>query len=269
MFLTSLKLQEYMNTLNTEIIQNFDVDNFGEIGYDVRIKDIIIPATEDTEDKQTKCKHYDLPAGDTVFVSTVEDLKMPNNLVAMIIQRNSIIRSGLLVEAPLYQPGHHTKMFFRVTNISKNDICLRENEEIAMVVFAELSGEVNPYKGTFVDEFDFKNVGTFDKNIPKIVKVSSKIESIENIEKRLYEKVAALLTVFIGIFSLFNLNIQILDSATSPKIMFLYNLVSIGGLGLLVSFIGFIINKKHKTNWWILGISLVLLVASFVLVFPG
>ncbi len=264
MYLTIKNLQERISS-GEEIIQNADADNFGEVGYDVRIEKIIIVSGDELENKE-ECNKYDLPAGDTVFVSTMEDLKMPLDLVGIVVQRNSIIRQGLKVDAPVYQPGHHTKMFLRVTNISKNDIELKTSQSIASIMFEELSGDVKPYVGTYVNEFDYKGVGDFTKNIPKAVKLNEKMESIENIEKRLYEKVVALLTVFVGIFSLFNLNIQFLNSTADITKMLIYNLISIGGLGLLVSFIGFIIYKKHKTNWLILIISLSLIASTFWLI---
>lgn len=57
---------------------------------------------------------YQLKPHETVFVKAKEGLKMPNNLVGRIIEKNSVMRLGLQVSGPLYQPTHQTAIFLRV-----------------------------------------------------------------------------------------------------------------------------------------------------------
>ena len=87
---------------------------------------------------------------------------MPNNLVGKIIDKNSQIRRGLLVSAPVYQPGHKTRIFIRVTNLSDKDITLNRGEQIASIMFEELDGEPkNLYNGAFVDEYEYKGLSSY------------------------------------------------------------------------------------------------------------
>ena len=51
--------------------------------------------------------------------STSELIHLPSTLVARVMLRNSRIRQGLSLDAPLYFPGHSTRVFFRVTNIGQ------------------------------------------------------------------------------------------------------------------------------------------------------
>lgn len=253
-----------MNEIQTmNIIENPEPMNFGKISYDLRVEKIIVdPKGLNKEEKD----NFILAPGGTVFVATIEDINMPLDMIGIVTQRNSIIRNGLSIDAPIYHPGHHTKIFLRVTNISDDDINIQYSQGIASIMFAKLSEEVDPYKGKFTNEFDYIGVGDFSKNIPQSIKVNKKIDSIENMEKTLYEKVIALLTVFVGIFSLINLNVNFLANSKSLMTMLIYNMISIGGIGIMVGFVSFIVNKKSKVSWIILIISLLLIAASIFLV---
>ena len=245
------------------IIENPEPNNFGVVSYDLRVDEIIV---QDEKDSVNKKSEFTLAPGNTVFVSTIENLKMPLNMVGIVSQRNSVIRRGLRVDAPVYQPGHHTKLFLRVTNISKDDLHIEHDNNIASIMFGELSNEVEAYQGQYVNEFNYKGVGNFSKDIPKSVSINKKIENIENIEKTLYEKVVALLTIFVGIFSLINLNVQFLNNSKSILQMLIYNLISIGGIGTLVSFVGFIMGKRNKVSSFVLIFSVILIISSILLV---
>ena len=100
------------------------------------------------------------------------------------------------------------------------------------------------------------------------MKINKKIENLENIEKSLYEKVIAILTVFVGIFSLINLNINFAAIADSLTQMLVYNLISIGSIGMLISFIGFLIKgeRRNKATITILLVSVLAIAAAFCIV---
>lgn len=59
-----------------------------------------------------------LMPGDSAFVVAKEIVALPDDLAARALLRNSRIRQGLSLDAPLYFPGHKTAVFFRVTNVS-------------------------------------------------------------------------------------------------------------------------------------------------------
>ena len=72
-----------------------------------------------------------LRPGESVMIKTVQSLKMPNDLVGIIGERNSRIRQGLNVVDPHYFPGHTTAIYLRVTNLSPIDIELQHGDGIA------------------------------------------------------------------------------------------------------------------------------------------
>lgn len=261
MFLTTAQLHKRFSTSGNDIIENSIPEGYGKFSYDLRVDKIIFVDEEDKAEKEEAI----LSPGTTVFVATKECLKMPNDLIGIVTQKNSIIRRGLTVDAPVYHPGHHTRLFLRVTNISQNDIKIVEDFQIASIMFAQLTEEVEEYKGHFVNEFDFRDVGKYSNPIPQIIKVNEKVKNIEKIEKTIYERVILILSIFVGIFSLINLNAEFLKN-DSIDAMLIFNLISIGGIGVFVSFIGLIIDSKNKSKWCILVISLIMILIGIILV---
>lgn len=108
-------------TQNQELLSDYTVNNLHNISYDLRVQKIhwLVDSTPHED------KSHVLKPGDSVFVSTIENIKLPNNMLGFVVPRNSSIRMGLDIAAPIYQPGHYTKIFVRVTNIADNEITLK------------------------------------------------------------------------------------------------------------------------------------------------
>lgn len=265
MFISKEKISE------RQIIREFVPDNFYEIGYDLRIQGII---TSPSDQSNLALDEYELVPGATVFVSTIETIAMPNDLLGWVIPKNSLIRSGLQIEAPIYQPGHSTRIYIRVTNIS-SDIChLKKEQKIAAIMFATLDQSVESYKGQYVDEFDYKGLAKYPKDaIPRIVKVEEKVDEkiaeIEELEDSLLGKVITIMTVFVGLFSLININVNFVEQKNICT-MLAYNLISVGSIGFLVGFISILLKKiGKKTTGVIFGISVAMVAVALVLIFKA
>ena len=78
---------------------------------------------------------YSLQPHETVFVKTGESLELPPNIVARIVEKNTTLRMGLQVSGPMYQPGHKTGIFLRVSNLTDYVIKLTKNFSIAQIIF--------------------------------------------------------------------------------------------------------------------------------------
>lgn len=97
--------------------------------------------------------------GESVFVGSQEIVHLPNTLAVRVILRNSRILQDLSSDAPLYFPGHSTRVFFRVTNVGQDTIVLDCASGIAQLVCERVEGEVeHSYNGVFADEFDYRGV---------------------------------------------------------------------------------------------------------------
>ena len=151
MILSDKQICEYRDAL----IHPFSKDAVQSIAYDLQTESFANePGNERIE--------FSLQPGESVFVKSKEEIKLPADIVGKVILRNSRIRQGLLLTAPVYHPGHHTKVFFRLTNVSKQNITLDNQTGIASIMFEKLETEVeHPYEGTFQEEFNFSGMGAY------------------------------------------------------------------------------------------------------------
>ncbi len=139
---------------NGDLLDSYDPRCLTNIGYDLRAKNFIVGG------KQVASAY--LQPGESAFVASVDVLTVPKNMLCRIALKNSRIRQGFTIDAPVYQPGHKTRVFFRLTNISGNELHLSADEKYATLLFEQLSGEPeHPYDGAFSDEFDFSGLGKY------------------------------------------------------------------------------------------------------------
>ena len=120
--------------IKNNLIGNFVEERLGAISYDVIIDKFIL------DDIECDDREYLLKSGCYVYIKTVESLNMLDNLCCMVIEKNSLMRLGLKVAGPLYQPGHKTNIFLRLRNITHREISLSGKMEIAQLIFLKLSG---------------------------------------------------------------------------------------------------------------------------------
>lgn len=210
--------------------ETYDIGRVTNIGYDLRTKAFYDDAGAQTEKV--------LSPGESVMVAAQEIVQMPSNLAAVVHDRNSRIRQGLSVSAPIYQPGHTTRVFYRLTNFSEYAIQLSTEESYAMILFEELSGSAaKQYKGTFKDEIgDYTGLSGYEKAYEKQIKqIDKKADNVREIEKSIYANVLAILAVFVAIFSLISTNVKLLENESTIRSFIGYNLITIGGISFLLT----------------------------------
>lgn len=120
---------------NKLIVEGYNESNLGSISYDLTIDKVIAF----TNSGNMECDILELASGDYCVVKTSEKICMPSNLIGRIEEKNSVIRLGLIVSGPCYQPGHETYCYLRVYNIAKQRIKLTKGFNIAQIMFEELS----------------------------------------------------------------------------------------------------------------------------------
>ena len=98
------------------IAENYNSDNVGSVSYDLTVE--YIRTYDDDKKEYINETTHELYPNKTVFICTEETLKIPENMIGIVKEKNSVIREGLVVDGPCYQPGHETKCFLRITNIS-------------------------------------------------------------------------------------------------------------------------------------------------------
>lgn len=242
-----LMIDKRISERGAELLEPFNESNVTNIGYDLKTECFFLNA-------ETSRTEVDLEPGDTVFVRTVETVKLPDNMVAAVQLRNSRIRQGLSLEAPLYQPGHHTKIFFRVTNASRQKIHLDTTKGIAYLVFLPLGESVaKPYNGTFQNERDFVGMGAYQAALSdEMTELEKKEDSVKNMEKTVYGNVLSIMGIFVGIFSLINVNLSLVAKDVAMATLLTFNFATVGAIAFLIGLISIILpdGKNHKPIWY-------------------
>jgi dCTP deaminase len=115
-----------------------------------------------------------------VLGSTLEYLKLPNNLTARLEGRSTWGRVGLQVHstAGLVDPGFEGCLTFELHNLGKLPLPLFPGVRIGQLVFyptnfvgvsysdkpqAKYHSQLGPKNSTFYDDYDFQNIITFKK----------------------------------------------------------------------------------------------------------
>lgn len=246
MFLTKNKIRDLDG-----VIGYFDSEKVQNICYDLRTECFI---------SGNEMKSISLQPMSSVMVKTKETLQLPANLLAMISLRNSRIRQGLTLDAPIYQPGHHTAIYFRITNLSDKVIDLTTEDEVASALFYRLDEETYTYDGTFQDEEEYKGFASYDLSLSReLSEVKQTADSVKTMEKDIYGNVLQIMAIFVGIFSLINVNLSAALAHADTKTILVLNLATIGSVAVLISLAG----KQRRLIGWIIG-ALAFAVAIFV-----
>lgn len=209
-----------------------------------------------------------LSPGESIFVASMEILGFDSYTVGKVALKNSRIRMGLTMDAPVYQPGHvNTHIYFRLTNVSSNEITLKQGEEYATLLFEQLSeAPDSPYSGTFQGELDFKNLADYkSKYLDQIQSIAGKVKDIKSLEKQVYGNVITILTIFIAIFSILNVNIGLIQSAISGWEFLAYNLIVLGAIGFLAALMKEFIPSAESKRFPLWLITLLCFGASVVI----
>ena len=166
MVLIDKRIKELVNE-GKLIVTNYKPENLGGVSYDLTIDSII--AEDDIANE------YVLKPKEFVIAKTNEELYIPDNIIGKIEEKNSLLRLGLFVSGPVYQPGHRTYSFLRVYNMTNSEIKLQKDFKIAQIFFEELSGvpdETYDKKAnaSFNNENKYLRYGKYDNEYKKIQK---------------------------------------------------------------------------------------------------
>lgn len=255
-----LSRTEIQELVSSSILRDADETRIGQVSYDLRNYRFY-------RDGET-LEEVALEPGGSTFVGAAECVHLPNDLVARVGLKNSRIRQGLTLDAPVYFPGHASRVFFRVTNISANEITLEVGHDIAQVFFERLEVPVaEGYAGVFANEFDFNGVGSYkDVYGSETKKLRQETEKLENVEQRVYANVAGIMGVFIALFTLVSVDMSWL-SGTQQGIrqLVVLNLSIVGGMSAMIGLISSVLGSRGpRALPWI--VSAAAFALSFLLV---
>ena len=215
------------------------------IGYDIRANRFYTD--------QTQSETYILEPGESVTVESAEVIHFDTDTCGILNIKNSRLRMGLSIDAPIYQPGHTTRIYFRITNFSNDSVTLSSGEQYAMLMFEQLSQTPDaPYTGTFRDEFKFRGLAEYrDVYGEQIKRIEKKRTDLKTLEKSIYANVITIITVFIAIFSLLNINFSMAEAAASAASVLLYNLSTLGAISFLSVLLHQLLGTVSRRALWL------------------
>ena len=253
--------KDIKNRFGEIFVTPFNPDKLGCISYDVSINKILNSPNPD---------HYSLQPGDSIMIETEEEFKVPVDLYISVGEKNSLMRTGIQVSGPRYFPGHHSRGYLRVTNLSPNEFELNKGMEIAQFFFDPLdSVPEQPYQNkktdSFSDETQYKGFGTYDSVYKKsISQIEKATDGLKDLETKMYANMLTLMGIFVAIFSIVTVDFNAMQSGFSIKNLVILN-VSLGAVLLLfLTLIMLIINspkngKNSTRNYLIVFMVLIIL----------
>lgn len=231
---------------NHGLMESFDPSCVTNIGYDLRAKRFYVSGKG--------AESVTLQPGDSAFVESVEVVTIPENMAAFVSLKNSRIRQGLSLEAPIYQPGHKTRIYFRLRNVSADAITLCYGDKYGTLVLQQLAAVPDQkYTGAFKDEFDFRGLGDYqDIYRRQNQQLEQQKNDIKEMERGIYGNVLVILTVFVALFSFLTTNISLAASAATMKDYFTFNALLLGCISFLAALIVNIVKPgKSSLFYWI------------------
>ncbi|MCR5621399.1 MAG: hypothetical protein K6G18_06040 [Treponema sp.] len=228
------------------ITENYRAESLKGIAYELTIDSVI-----NADGKE--CASLELEPGQTVYVKGEETISIPNNLCGKVIQRNSVMRAGLSVDAPVYIPGHTTKTFLRVQNISDKVFSLHKGFPIAQIMFEKLSSVPSQTYdkqtgASFAEETNYKGLGGYTGEYTKLMKdIKEERENLDSLTERIYGNVLTLMGILVAVFSFITIDFNILaKSAESIKSVVVVNLSLALSISILMGIVLFFVNGRRK-----------------------
>ncbi len=246
------------------ISKGYAPSNVNSISYDLTLGEFLEP------DKES----IDVMPGEFLIVKTAEELNIPKDITGRIGEKNSLLRLGLKVDGPQYQPGHVTFAFLRVQNLSGDVITLHQNMKIAQIYFEQL--ECIPdttydqqRNASFHQEDEYRGYGKYDTEYRKNLKSFTKIkDDIEHMSTRIYGNVLTLMGIIVAIFSLLSINYQAFtQSNLSSNYIIAMNLSLTFCIAVMLGMVLFLVNGWGKKWFSILYILILLALGVVVFMF--
>ena len=254
-----------LRQIGEDMIRPFDSDNIYSIGYDLTTRRYV----------REPGKYADrivLTPGESIFVEAKEHIALPADICARVVLRNSRIRQGLLLTAPVYQPGHHTPVFFRVTNISSQSIALDTVNGIASIMFERLDGAVDePYSGAFVDETAFVGLGEYKEKLGHDTVDLEERKIVRHNKQVGYENTLGIIALVVAVISILNMSISMISREDSLKMVLAMDLSIIGSVSAILGIVrhaSFQGKAKESSVLWIVAIVAFAVAVLALLVLP-
>ena len=165
MILSSEEIKERI--LKEKLIENFiDLEiQLQPASFDLTLDEIYLltsSASMDFSNKERKLPNYKkiefkndwIELSEGIYLVTFNEIvNIPNDLLAFLRPRSSLVRSGATIFSSLWDPGYSGKSNCLLVVLNENGVRLRKNARIAQMVFFKLSSPASKtYSGIYQRE---------------------------------------------------------------------------------------------------------------------
>jgi dCTP deaminase len=147
MILSQQSIIKYLeeNKIKVEPLQKTSI---GAVSVDLHLgKEALNPDTSENIEIQD----YHLSFDEFLLTNTLEQVSIPNNLVARVVPRSSIARLGVLVtfDADILPPNYEGKPILTLKNLSKKPVLLSKGLAVCQLIFQEVDKPVVGYRSRY------------------------------------------------------------------------------------------------------------------------
>ncbi len=99
------------------------------------------------EYKEGSEEFFELVPNKYYLVTTMEKVNLPENLIAFVVSRTTLFRSGIALFNGAVSPGYQGKLTFALCNLGGEKIKIALGARIIHITFQEVKGETHLYRG--------------------------------------------------------------------------------------------------------------------------
>jgi dUTP pyrophosphatase len=88
----------------------------------------------------------------TYIITYNEIVHLPRNIMALATPRSSLLRCGVMVNTAVWDAGYSGRSQSLMVVYNPRGFCLQRNARIVQLVFFELTGETEGYRGAYQGE---------------------------------------------------------------------------------------------------------------------
>lgn len=141
-----------------KLLENCDLENVQGAGVDLEIEKLFEIASgaslgrekrELPELREVKNKLFHIAPRKYYLCTTKEKVNMPSDLIAFILPRSTLFRSGVSLRTAVVDPGYVGVLTLGIKNETEREFTLEKNSRIAQIVFSKVYGKVDNYSGKY------------------------------------------------------------------------------------------------------------------------
>lgn len=120
-------------------ISDFEPSNLEACSYDLRIGTIFQDGQIINKDHQRQSEQFVIKPGEVIYLLTLEEIKLPDNICATVFPRNFDSSEGLLVLNPGHiDAGYQGAITVTAINLRKTPLTIQRGRKILTIVFEEM-----------------------------------------------------------------------------------------------------------------------------------